>query len=441
MSLLEKGMSMKRFYNNRVLTTYFIIQPIIDIITGLMKFYFDIPVSLAMIVRFMFIIYCGIYLLASKNKKVYIFFLIWGVYSIVNITGNFMIKDNFSILHQAYNLFRMLYFQIVLLFFYLYMKKHKSIDGSAFTKMGFIVGASLIISLVTKTSFCSYDEFENCLPKGYLGYFFSANEYGSILIALLGYQIIEFIRKRKLINLIVVSMLVLFLSLLGTKTSIIGLFGLILGYVIYYLITAIFMCPEKREYRGAVVVLFMLILLVGVNIRRTPVYNNLYDIYFGKVEEKTNENPEITASDLKKEVNSYLVFSGRDDFVKVNREIYRNAPLFNKLFGITDQDNYYNHELVTHINERDFHDLYMIYGIVGLIVEMLLPVSLFIGFVKHLFKNFKVLLKDEVAILGIVMVLLLMVSYMAGHSLMHPAVAFYIAYVMSDLIKKVRVKS
>lgn len=185
----------------------------------------------------------------------------------------------------------------------------------------------------------------------------------------------------------------------------------------------------------------MLILLVGVNIRRTPVYNNLYDIYFGKVEEKTSENPEITASDLKKEVNSYLVFSGRDDFVKVNREIYRNAPLFNKLFGITDQDNYYNHELVTHINERDFHDLYMIYGIVGLIVEMLLPVSLFIGFVKHLFKNFKVLLKDEVAILGIVMVLLLMVSYMAGHSLMHPAVAFYIAYVMSDLIKKVRVKS
>ncbi len=46
---------MKKFYNNRVLTTYFIIQPIIDIITGLMKYYFDLPLSLAMIVRFMFI--------------------------------------------------------------------------------------------------------------------------------------------------------------------------------------------------------------------------------------------------------------------------------------------------------------------------------------------------------------------------------------------------
>lgn len=428
---------MKKFYNNRVLTTYFIIQPIIDIITGLMKYYFDLPLSLAMIVRFMFIIYCGIYLITSKNKKVYAFFGIWFIYSIINITGNCIIKDNFSIIHQAYNLFRVIYFQVVLLFFYLYFKKHKSIDKSAFTKMGFIVGLSLIISLATKTSFCSYDEFENCLPKGYLGYFFSANEYGSILIALLGYQMIEFIKKRKLINLVVLSMLVLFLSLLGTKTSFVGLFGLFLIYIIYYLITSIFLTPEKREYKGAVVVMFLIIVLVGVNITRLPVYNNLYEIYFGTIETKTNENPEIKEEDLKKEVNNYLVFSGRNDFIAVNKEIYRNAPLFNKLFGITDQDNYYNNQLVNHINERDFHDLYMIYGIVGLIVESILPIYLGIIIIKSLIKNVKLLLDDEVIILGIVLGLLLMVSYMAGHSLMHPAVAFYIAFVINDLLKKV----
>ena len=428
---------MKKFYNNRVLTTYFIIQPIIDIITGLMKYYFDLPLSLAMIVRFMFIIYCGIYLITSKNKKVYAFFGIWFIYSIINITGNYIIKDNFSIIHQAYNLFRVIYFQVVLLFFYLYLKKHKSIDKSVFTKMGFIVGISLLISLLTKTSFCSYDEFENCLPKGYLGYFFSANEYGSILIALLGYQMIEFIKKRKLINLIVLSMLVLYLSLLGTKTSFVGLFGLFLIFIIYYLITSIFLTPEKRDYKGAVVVMFLIIVLVGVNITRLPVYNNLYEIYFGTIETKTTENPEIKEEDLKKEVNNYLVFSGRNDFIAVNKEIYKNAPLFNKLFGITDQDNYYNNQLVNHINERDFHDLYMIYGIVGLIVESILPIYLGIKIIKKLIKNVKLLLDDEVIILGIVLGLLLMVSYMAGHSLMHPAVAFYIAFVINDLLKKV----
>ncbi|MCX4248491.1 MAG: O-antigen ligase family protein [Bacilli bacterium] len=430
---------MKKFYNNRVLTTYFIIQPIIDIITGLMKYYFDLPLSLAMIVRFMFILYCGLYLIVSKNKKVYAFFGIWFAYFLVSIVGNYIIKDNFSIVHHAYNLFRLIYFQIVLLFFYLYLKKHKSIDNQTFTKMGFIVGISLLISLLTKTSFCSYDEFENCLPKGYLGYFFSANEYGSILIALLGYQMIEFIKKRKLINLVVLSMLVLFLSLLGTKTSFIGLFGLFFVYIIYYLITAIFITPEKRDYRGAVVVMFLIIVLVGVNIKRLPVYNNLYEIYFGTLETKTNENPEINDKDLKKEVNNYLVFSGRNDFIAVNKEIYKNAPLFNKLFGITDQGNYYNEQLVNHINERDFHDLYMIYGIVGLIVESLLPLYLGIRLLKKLNKNVKLLLNDEIIILCITLGLLLMVSYMAGHSLMHPAVAFYIAYIINDLLKKVAV--
>lgn len=429
---------MKRFYNNRVLATYFIIQPIIDIITGLMKFYFDIPLSLAMIVRFMFIIYCGIYLLASKKKFVYILMFIWGLYSVINLTGNYFLKPDFNIIHQGYNLFRMFYFQVVLLFFYLYMRKHKSMDRKVFTIMGFIVGASLIVSLLTNTSFCSYDEFENCLPKGYLGYFFSANEYGSILIALLGYQIIEFTKKRKLINLIVTAMLVLFLSLLGTKTSIVGLFGIFIVYIIYYLITAIFMRPEKRDYKGAIVVLFLMIVLVAVNITRTPVYNNLYDIYFGQLETRVTENPEISNEDLKKEVNSYLVFSGRDDFVRINKIIYKEAPLFNKLFGITDQGNYYEGQLVTHINERDFHDLYMIYGVFGLVVEMILPVSLFVCFIKRVFKNFKVLLDDEVVILGIVMSLLLMVSYMAGHSLLHPGVSFYIAFCMNDLLKKVR---
>lgn len=430
---------MKKIYNNRVLTTYFILQPLIDIITGLMKYYFDISISLAMIVRFMFIIYCGIYLLQSKNKKVYIFLAIWFVYSVISITGNFIIKDNFSIMHQAYNLFRMIYFQIVLLFFYLYMKKHKSINSEVFTKMGFIVGISLIISLVTNTSFCSYDDFDNCLSKGYLGYFFSANEYGSILIALLGYQFIEFIKKRKIINLIVLSMLVLFLSLLGTKTSIIGLFGLFFIYIIYYLITAIFFSPEKREYKGAITVLFLIILLVGVNIKRLPVYNNLYDIYFGTVESKIKENPNITEEELKKELNNYLVYNGRNDFVAVNKIIYKNAPLFNKLFGITDQDNYYENQPITHINERDFHDLYMIYGIIGLIVELLLPIYIAAKMLKKIIKNIKIFLDDEIIILGTVLVLLLLVSYMAGHSLMHPAVAFYIAYVINDLFKRIRV--
>ena len=81
----------------------------------------------------------------------------------------------------------------------------------------------------------------------------------------------------------------------------------------------------------------------------------------------------------------------------------------------------------------------MIYGIIGLIVELLLPIYIATKMLKKIIKNIKIFLDDEIIILGTVLVLLLLVSYMAGHSLMHPAVAFYIAYVINDLFKRIRV--
>ena len=428
---------MKNLYNNKVLMTYFIIQPIVDIITGIMKYNTNISLSLAMIIRFLFIIYCGIYILKSKDKKVYIFILIWIFYFTISTVGNFYIKNNFSMIHHIYNLFRMAYFEIVLLFFYLYMSKNKSIDNKVFTQMGLIVGISFLISLFTKTSFCSYAEFDNCLERGYQGYFFSANEYGSILIALLGYQIIEFLRNKKIINFLVLLMLVLYLCLIGTKTGIIGLLGILIIFILYHLITSIFIDKEKRINNKCVLVLFVIFSVVTLSIKKLPIYFNLYTQYQVVVETEKNENPEITNEEIKVEVSKSLVFNGRSDYVAVNKVIYKEAPLFNKLFGITDQDNYYDGIKVSQVNERDFHDLYMFYGIVGLIVELILPVYLFIELIKKIIKNIKVLLDDEIVILGITLALLFAVGYMAGHSLLHPAVAFYIAYIINDLIKKV----
>lgn len=430
-----------KLYNNKVITTYFIIQPIIDMITGLTKYYFHLSLSLAMIIRFLFIIYCGFYLLKSKNKKVYIFAFIWILYCGVSTVGNFYIKNNFNIIHHIYNLFRMSYFQIVLLFFYLYFKDNKVIENKTFTKMALIIGCSYLVSLITNTSFCSYPLFENCREMGFKGYVFSANEYGSILIALFGYQIIEFIKNKKIINYIVLILLAFYLSFLGTKTSIIGLLGLLACFILYHLISSLFFDKEKRNNNKYVAILFVILCVVTLSIKKLPIYYNLYTQYQVVVEETKNNNPEVSEEELvdviQEQVTNSLVFNGRNDFVAYNKAIYKNAPLFNKLFGITDQDNYYDGILFTHVNERDFHDLYMIYGIVGLMVELLLPGYLFIKLIKSILKNIKILLNDEIIILGITLGLLLCVGYMAGHSILHPGVSFYIAYIINDLLKKV----
>lgn len=427
---------MKRFYNNKVLTTYFILQPIIDIITGIMKQYFSLSLSLAMIIRFLFIIYCGIYIFKNRDKKIIAYIGIWFIYFLITIVGNYFIKDSFNVLKQAYELFRMIYFSIVLLFFYLYMKKHKTIENDTMTKMGLIVGGSLIFSIITKTSFCSYNTVDNCLVKGYLGYFFSANEYGSILIALLGYQMIEFLNKKKIINFITLCLLVLFLAILGTKTSFVGLIGLLSVYIIYFAITALFINKEKRKNSKYVAVLLIILTLVGLSIKKLPLYYNLIGQFEYVVELKKNENPEITNEELQQQVTDSLVFNGRSDFVNTNKKIYATSPLFNKVFGLTTQGNYLDGIPVNHVNERDFHDLYMFYGIIGLIIELILPLYLLIKFIRILFKNIKILLNDEIIILGITLCFLLLVSFMAGHSLLHPGVSFYLAYIINDLLKK-----
>lgn len=429
---------MKRYYNNLVLTTYFILQPIIDIITGVMKHYFNMSLSLAMIIRFLFIIYCGIYILKNRDKKILTYIGIWVIYFAISLIGNYFLKDSFNIFTQAYELFRMVYFSIVLLFFYLYMQKHKSINNNTFTKMGLIVGASLVISIVTNTSFCSYDTTPNCLVKGYLGYFFSANEYGSILIALLGYQVIEFLHNKKIINFITLCLLALFLAVLGTKTSFVGLIGLLSVYIIYFVVTSLFFVKEKRKNSKYVTVLFIILVLVGLSIKKLPLYYNLIGQYEYVVETKMAENPEITLTELQQQVTDNMIFNGRSDFVNTNKQIYASSPMFNKIFGLTTQGNYLNGIPVNHVNERDFHDLYMFYGIVGLLIELILPIYLLIKFIKYLFKNIRVLLDDEIIILGITLCFLLLVSFMAGHSLLHPGVSFYVAYIINDILKKVR---
>lgn len=422
---------MKKFYNNRVLTTFMILQPIIDIITGVMIYHFDLSLSLGMIIRFLFLLYASVYIIKNRNKHIIVYGVLWVLYLAISVGGNYFIKDNFSIFTQIKDLIHMVYFPITLLFFYLYFKKHKELDNNTFVKMALIVGASLVISIVTNTSFCSYDSTDNCLIKGYVGWFNSANEYGIILISLLGFSMIEFLKKKKVINFIALALIVLFLCLLGTKTSFIGVVVLLGGYIIYYGITA-FIKREKKDNIKYVGVLFIILVLVGLSIKKLPIYYNLVGMYQTTIE----NNPDMSIEELQDEVTDRLVFNGRDDFIVINKSIYLNASVFNKIFGITTQGNYYEGIPYTHINERDFHDLYMYYGIIGFILELLLPISLFIKFLRQVADNKAILWDDELAIFALTIMLILLVSFMAGHCLFQPAVAIYLAYIATKFVKK-----
>lgn len=433
----------KKLYNIKVLQIFILLQPIIDIITSIMINEFNLAISLGMIVRFAFLFYALFYIFKNRDKKIMIYLGIWLLYIIINLIGNFIVKDNFNIITQGILLTKMVYFPLILLFFVLYFKNNKELDNKVFINVALLVGLSLVISYFTKTAYCSYENYENCYTKGVVAWFNSANEYGLILIALLGFTISEFVKKATIKSEISLYLIIIFLCMLGTKASFVGVIGVISLYVIYYFVVCFFDRTKFVSFNKTLI-LVVTVFVIAISTRRLPIYTNLVGAYENAYNEAVSEEcadycEQKTEDEINEEIQTAIVFNGRNDFITANKAIYKEAPLFNKLFGITTQGNTYEGLPYTHINERDFHDLLIYYGVLGFIVEMLLPIYLLILVCKKILKNIKMLFKDEIIIYAIVIAIMLFGSFVAGHLLFQPAVSIYLAYLIALFCHKLEV--
>lgn len=419
----------KKIYNIKILEIFMLIQPILDIITSIMVNEFDLSISLGMIVRSAFIIYALVYILSFKDKKTLCYLLFWGIYIVTNIIGNYYMKSNFSIFMQFNSLFKMFYFPITLLFFIVYFKNNKELNPKVYIYIALIAGLSFITSTLTNTSYCSYENYDNCKKKGLVGWFNSANEYSLILIALLGFCLNSFIKKKSTFADIAFFLIVVFLCLLGTKASFIGVVGVLTLYILYYFITC-FIDKNKKKFIKRIIVLIVTLGVIGVCIPKLPIYINLKSNYERAYENAINDYED--EEDIKKDIEQNMLFNGREDFTLENKRMFNKSNLFGKLFGLTTQDNSYSH-----INERDFHDLFIYYGIIGFVLDLFLPFLLLLNILESIIKKIKIMLNDEIVIYGIVISLILVGSYIAGHCFFQPAVSIYFAYLIALLNKKV----
>lgn len=435
---------MKRLYNNEVISRFLVLQPIIDIITSLMINELLIPVSLGMIIRFLFLVYASIYLINKKDKKINGIFIILILYMGISTIGNYHIKDSFSLFTQASFMLKYIYFPISLLFFYEYFKEHKELNMNVYIHASLLMTLSLFVSILTNTSYCSYmgGDFD-CHLRGFLGWFNSANETSVILIFYFGMMLINYLKQKSGMGYFYLLLVAIFMILIGTKTGFIGLFGILVIYILYYLISTMINNKKVVLFKKILILLISLIAVI-LYIPNTPLYFNLDLSYtYSKEQLVNNKNNqeesepiiEQTIQDDDTIVANHLVFNDRDEFLIYNKEIYKNSSLFNKLFGITNQGNYINGIKYDHICERDLHDLIIYYGIIGLLVELLIPFILLIKLIKNIVKKPKTMLDDKFIITGIVSALILAVSYLAGHTLFNPAVSIYLALVITNLVR------
>jgi hypothetical protein len=442
---------MNKLYNNEVISRFLVLQPILDIITSIMINELSLSISISMIIRFLFIIYDIYYLYKNRNKYINGIFIILLIYIITNTIGNYIIKDNFNLFTQAIYLLKYIYYPICLLFFYKYFQNNKELNKKVFIDAALILTLSLIISIISNTSYCSYNgsELIECHTRGYLGWFNSANEISVILVFYFGMMLINFIKSNSKLAIIPLILCGIYMILIGTKTGFIGLFGILITYIIYYLITAI-ISNKKIIYFKKILVLLILIIGVILYIPHTPLYYNLHLSYEYSQSELTSELPTVILEETPTEttttsvavdtvqtptVTDHLLFNDRISFLNVNKVLYKNSNIFNKLFGITNQNNYIDGIEYNHICERDLFDLIIFYGIIGTIIIISIMIFFMIKIIIIIINNPKILLIDEIAISGIILLFMLAISYLAGHTLFNPAVSIYLAYIINHIIK------
>lgn len=433
---------MEKLYNNRILTKFIIIQPLIDIITSLMINEFNLSISIGMIFRFIFLAYSLIYILKNRNNLVNIYLVVWIIYLLTNLTGNILFNYKFEFILYFKSISKLIYFPIVLLFYTLYFKKNEQLDGFSFVMIGLIIGISLFLSVITNTAYCSYSSYENCYRKGIVSWFNSANEYGLILISILGFTIIDLFKKENIYNILSLIFTVIFLCILGTKASYIGCVGILLSSFVFYIIYNKHM--KKGINRLVSVFIGLLSLSVLISTFKLPIYTNLvgsyeraYENSGAKVCEFCSPRFDKTSDEIKEEISNSIIYSGRSEFLNAYKVMYKNSSVFSHLYGLNESDLVYNGVNYTHIVERDFHDLFFQYGIIGFIIELSLPMYLIYLMIRKNVKEKKIVVNEEIFVLFITLSLILLGSYLAGHFLFSPGVSIYVAYGSSLLYKKV----
>ena len=440
--------------NKKMMYLFLLLLPFIDLITSLITRFNILNISLGMVVKGLLLIVMIYYLLiksTSKFKKKSIIYLgIIFVYILLYFytKRDYMSNENFII--ELQYIFKLMYMPILLPTMICYF------DDKHFSKKELIYilsitcviyGLMLFIPYVTKTSFKTY----NSSLLGSSGWFFSGNEISIILILIYPFSYILLRRKNKLFIIVPIS-LMLVISTIGTKASMIGLLidtlilfilslfnksnkdlknkFIISSFIIFSLTCVVFLNSKSlsniKETIGIQQVQDKKARKINADIEKKRLQERkLIKEEIKKINKTTNKEPK--KDEAKKEETKFMqiskaLLSDRDIYFKVTSKIFENNYDINtQLFGIgfTNNDKIQSFA-ITKLIEIDPLDIYFHAGLIALLIIF----APFILFIYEIFKRRKI----NTAIIFYILMLgmVFCVSWISGHTLMAPAVSIYI---------------
>ena len=389
---------------NNILYIFIIIFPIIDVFTSFNIRYNLMPISPSITIRGIFLLYCFIYTIIKKNKKILIYYLILLVFFIVFISLKINTNiSNYLLVNEIKIFIKFWYFPISLIFLNIFKIDNKKLNKSI--KLSIILYILFILlPLLTNTAFNSYDKYF----KGIVGWYYSANELGTILSSNLILLYLMLNKNDKLIPILII-LNIFTLSLIGTKVSLLSIIIITSSTFLIYLI------KDKKNIKIPLIILIISIILISIN-------SNSYDILKRITPDITpvfKDNDEIINTSF---INKIL--SGRDVYLLNTYYKYKSTNIMNKLFGLGFT---YNNKIS--VTEMDLFDILFGYGIIGLLIY-------FIPLIYYIIKNIhiKLNINNLICILGFI--LIFTISILSGHTLSAPAVSIYLSLIINSINKK-----
>ena len=463
---------MNLLLSSNLIVAFILIQPILDLATSLVIRNMALPITLGLLVRSLFMAYLCIYVLVikSNNNKlikyskislsmILVYILCFLVFTIFN-------KDKSLILIEIKGIIKSFYFPIVLCGLFVYNQKDKiNISNKSLVLTLMIYTSIIFIATLTNTYFNSY----NSNGYGSVGWFYAANEIGSIMAILIPFTISSLVNyTNKLLDTFACVICIVSTIFLGTKVPFLALGGTTVFIIIYYIILNIyskFSTYYKRDFNLKRIILVMSTILISMILifPFSPLYKNIQRNYGNLIQRIVNnirnndKDIQIKDKDIMDHVSKdeivTAVLSKRTIYADIIKQKFNNSSYIDKLFGIgynvEIRDEIYdkntidskqlellqklgfivkiNDEIYTQKTiELDQLDILYRHGILGFIVYFAQFIVIILFIFKRIISNKEYLLNLDIVICIIDIALALAIAFTAGHILTAPAVGFFL---------------
>ncbi|MBJ8029113.1 O-antigen ligase family protein [Bacillus cereus group sp. N21] len=444
------------------LLIFIMLQPVLDLLTSFCIMVLKIDTTIGIITRLFVMVLGGIYILfqarEKENRKYIIYLIVVGIVLAAGLVNNKLVKSPIILGEEIKFIAKALY-PFIMLTCYIFVFKSLREKANAYSKMrnyivysALIINSIMVISIATGTDYNSYE----WVKLGSRGWFYAGNELGSILAVICPIVVLYSIEKTTSIAksyFWIPSILIIFsLFAVGTKVGVGAIFGTMVVAVFMCFVQAFLQRKDRNKKSYLLNGILATVVFAGA-LAYTPFSPFLKNMGFHvqglnekkevkkaeeKKEEKTHHKPPVTQAEKakekeieKKEETQAIIFSGREIFEKMYEDYYAEAPTSQKLFGMGYAGNFKEKPKLI---ERDFHDWFYTFGIVGFIL-LLIPFLYFgVKILLVLVTRFKEVFTVRYGLLATALGLGMGIAFIAGHVFTAPGVSIYFAVIFAYLI-------